>query len=54
MFIIDRLREPSTWASIAAMLVGVGVSVPGDLVQPLSFVLAGVAGVAGFFLREKK
>lgn len=51
--LIDRFKEPSSWASIAAVLTAVGVNIPSDLNNTLAFFVAGVAGLIGFFLKEK-
>jgi hypothetical protein len=54
VYVAERLREPSTAASISAMLIGLGVHVDAGLVQYVMFAVAGVAGAAGFFLPESK
>lgn len=51
--ILNRFKEPSSWAAITAGLVAVGVSVDGELLQAGVLALSGLAGVASFFLKEK-
>lgn len=52
-FILDRLKEPSTYAGIAAFLAGFGLLglSESDWNQILG-ALASVAGVAAIFIRE--
>lgn len=47
-----RLREPSSWAAIAAAMAAIGISVPAEVWQPIVHTGAGVAALAGFFLKE--
>lgn len=51
--LLDRFDEPSSWAAIAALLTGLGVNMPEALWQSIVFVGAGLAGLAGFFIKEK-
>jgi len=50
--IIDRLREPSSYAALAGVLAMVGVTVPVDLWQNIVMLACGAAGVVGFFMSE--
>jgi uncharacterized membrane protein YccC len=50
--IIDRLREPSSYAALAGVLAMVGVTIPVDLWQNIVMLACGVAGVTGFFMHE--
>jgi uncharacterized membrane protein YccC len=52
--IISRFKEPSSYSAISAVLAMAGIIVPSDLWQSIVFVGCGVAGVLGFWLREKK
>ena len=52
--LFDRLREPSTWASFATGALSLGLAIPGDLITPISYILAGIASIAGILLKEKK
>ena len=49
----DRLREPSTWAAIAALGVALGVNMPDDLWQNIVMVGSGLAGIVGIVRRER-
>lgn len=49
--IINRLKEPSTWAGLSAL--GVIFGMPPGTVDLAVQVLGGVAGLAAVFLREK-
>jgi uncharacterized transporter YbjL len=44
-FILARLREPSTWAGIAAFLAAAGVAVRPDLWEALTTAGIAMAGV---------
>lgn len=48
----NRMKEPSTWAGLAGVLVAFGLNIPAELVQPLSVVLGAVSSLA-IFLRER-
>jgi|TARA_R110000823_G_scaffold42227_7_gene110753 hypothetical protein len=50
--IFKRLREPSSWASLAAMLALVGVNLPESMMQNITQIGMGVAGVLGFFMSD--
>ena len=52
-WIIARGKEPSTWAALAAMLAGLGITVPGELWGGIVHVGMGIAIVLGFALKEK-
>lgn len=54
MDIINRFKEPSSYSAIAAVLAMAGVIVPNDLWQNVVLIGCGVAGVLGFWIREKK
>lgn len=51
-FIINRLREPSTWAGIAVISTMFGVNT--ELVSAITQVIVSLAGVAAIFLKESK
>ena len=53
-YIIARLQEPSTYASISLILGGVGLHLPDEKFQALTHATAGVAALAGVFLSERK
>jgi len=48
-YILDRIKEPSSWAAAAVSLVGIGVLISQPLVT-----FAGIAvGGLGFLLKER-
>lgn len=49
--IINRLREPSTWAGLSAL--GLIFGLPTGTVDAVGQVLGGVAALASIFLPEK-
>lgn len=52
--LLTRFKEPSSWAGISAILAA-ALSIPADspLMQSITLVGAGVAGVIAFLLKEK-
>ncbi len=53
MNLIDRFKEPSTWAAITGILAVVITVVPDGFWAALNIALASVAAVAAVFLKEK-
>lgn len=51
-FVLNRLREPSTYAGLAGLAAAVGIAEP--LYQAISAVVMAAAGLAAIFLSEKK
>jgi hypothetical protein len=51
-FILNRLREPSTYAGFAGLAAAVGIAEP--LYQAATAVVMAVAGLAAIVLAEKK
>lgn len=51
--LIERLKEPSSWAAIAAAMAALGLQVDPGLWQHLALAGTGVSGLAAFFLKEK-
>ena len=51
-FVLNRLREPSTYAGLAGLAAAVGIAEP--LYQAISAVIMAAAGLAAIFLSEKK
>lgn len=49
-----RLKEPSSWASIAALLALVGVHVAPEAWTAIVAIGTGLAGAAGLLLPERK
>lgn len=52
LFVADRLKEPSTWASLATLLVGAHVIIDPGLWQHVVDIGVAVAGTLGFILGE--
>lgn len=50
--ILDRLKEPSTYAGLSAIMIAFGVS--SDQWTTISTALASVAAVVSMLLKEKK
>ncbi len=51
--LVDRLKEPSSWAAIAAGFAGCGITIPSEWAHALSLFGAGVCCLLGVLLREK-
>lgn len=49
--VFQRLREPSTWAGLSALMVVFGVNV--EAAAAVANVGAAVAGAAAVFMRER-
>ncbi len=50
-WILDRLKEPSTYAGFATLAAAVGISEP--LYAAVSAVVMGIAGVVAVIMAEK-
>lgn len=50
---VKRLREPSTYAGLAALLVGFGVPEADSWAKTIAMTAMGLAGVAAMFMSEK-
>lgn len=50
-FVLDRLREPSTYAGLAGIAAALGVAEP--LYQAVAAVIMAVAGLAAILLGEQ-
>jgi len=50
--ILKRFKEPSSWASLAAMFALVGVNLPESIMQNITQVGMGLAGILGFFMSD--
>ncbi len=48
-----RLKEPSTWAAMAAGLAALGVNIPPGIWQGVVGVGTGIAMLAGILIAEK-
>jgi hypothetical protein len=49
-----RMREPSTWAGIAAVAVTLHIGIPPDLWSAVTQIGVGIGGAIAFFLPESK
>jgi hypothetical protein len=52
-YIVGRLKEPSTYAGVAAMMAAFGLHVDGQLLQAAFGVSTAVAGLASILIKEK-
>lgn len=52
-YLLDRAREPSTWAGVAAGLGALGIPLAPDLVQPMIQLATGIAALAAVLLRDR-
>lgn len=52
-YLIARLREPSTYAGIAALLASFGLSVDAGLVQSVAMFGTGLAGIAAAVMKDR-
>ncbi len=50
----SRFKEPSSWAGLAGILALVGLSVDGAIVEAVTYIGAGLAGLVAVFLPEAK
>lgn len=49
----NRLKEPSSWAAIAATLASLGIVIDGGLWQTISLAGSGVAGLIALLRKEQ-
>jgi hypothetical protein len=52
-YIIGRLREPSTYAGIAALLAAFGMNIPIEHFQAVSSSVIAIAGLLAVFMKEQ-
>lgn len=52
-FLYERLREPSTWRGLIAMLTSLGVVLDPDQIELIIPVGVGIIGVIGTFVPDK-
>lgn len=52
--LLRRFQEPSTYAGLAAILVGFGVAIPPGIVENAAMIGGGIAGLVGVFAPEGK
>lgn len=53
-YILKRFREPSTYSSIAALLVGLGVALPAGIIEAITYFGVGLSGLVAILLPETK
>lgn len=53
MDLINRFKEPSSYAAVAAVLALVGINIDAELWGYIVSACAALAGVFGFFMKEK-
>ena len=52
-YILDRLKEPSSWRGLVMIATAFGVTMNPDLVSAIIAVGTGLAGVIGFVFKDK-
>jgi hypothetical protein len=52
-YLINRLKEPSTYAGLAALLAAFGVSIDPGMLQAVVAVATAIAGLASILVGEK-
>jgi hypothetical protein len=52
--LLERMKEPSSYAGLAAILGVIGINVDPGLMQHIIIGLTAISGIAAFFLKEKK
>jgi len=52
--VVGRFSEPSTYAALTGVLTYFGIAIPEGIVNPIAAIGVGIAGLLGFFLKEKK
>ena len=52
-YILDRLKEPSSWRGLVMITTAFGVTLNPDLVSSVVAVGTGLAGIIGFVFKDK-
>ena len=52
-YILDRLKEPSSWRGLVMIATAFGVSVNPELIDSIIVAGTGLAGVIGFVFKDK-
>lgn len=52
--LLDRFKEPSSYAGVATVLTGLGVNINPGLFQTSVYIAAGLCGLASFVMKEGK
>jgi hypothetical protein len=50
--LVDRFKEPSSWAALASGAAMIGVIIPPGYMQAISFVGSGICVLLGVILKE--
>ena len=53
-WLLDRLKEPSTWYGVIAMLTSAGVNFDPDLTNQIISAGVGLAGIVAFVTKEDR
>jgi hypothetical protein len=53
-YFINRLREPSTYSGLAALLLALGLNLPGGLLEAVTQLGIGLAGIISILLPEQR
>ena len=51
--LLARLKEPSSMAGLASILMAVGINLPEDMMVHIITAVGALAGVAGMLVKEK-
>ena len=51
--ILNRFKEPSSYAALTGVFAMLGVVIPNDLWQSVVMIACGLCGAVGFFIKEK-
>lgn len=52
-YVIDRLKEPSSWRGLVMLATAFGVTLSPDLVASIVAAGTGLAGIIGFAFKDK-
>lgn len=52
-FLLDRAREPSTWAGMGPLLTAIGWNISPGAWESISFVCMGACGLLAIILKDK-
>jgi len=51
--LLNRAKEPSTFAGLGGVLAAVGISLPPEAMTSIITIVGGVAALASMFMRER-
>jgi hypothetical protein len=52
-YLVSRMKEPSTYAGLAALLAAFGLNIDAGILQAVVAILTGLAGLASVLIGEK-